>query len=279
MTDEQLELAILRRYVEHHDFVGTKAHKCERELGMRQVISSITGAPADDETVKRWHVSLAPRRPYPKGALRPCTITTVNQGPHRFHARAFYEPGRPSTWDRIRELEKQQPAPLTIEKEKEQKFGILYSIGQAKVDFASYSFELCEEANIGVLFLDIDDFKACNERYTESVVDRDLLGPFQQLLHAACIHRAEAYRHGGEEFLILLPNHTPEEVKHFAERLRKRVETHEFPVNGNPDHITVSIGIALSPKHGRTLEELIERANEAEHKAKDKGKNRVACAT
>jgi hypothetical protein len=120
MTDEQLELEILKRYVEHHDSVGTEAAKCERELDMRQVISSITGTPTNDETVKRWYVRLAPPRPYPQGILRPCSISTLNKGPHRFHARAFYEPGRAPAWDRIRELEKQLPAPLTTEKEKEQ---------------------------------------------------------------------------------------------------------------------------------------------------------------
>ena len=110
MTDEQLELEILKRYVKHHDSVGTETtDKCERELDMQQVISSITGTPTDDETVKRWHARLAPPRPYPQGILRPCSISTLNKGPHRFHARAFYEPGRAPAWDRIRELEKQLP--------------------------------------------------------------------------------------------------------------------------------------------------------------------------
>ncbi|MFQ5853428.1 MAG: hypothetical protein ACE5JU_22950 [Candidatus Binatia bacterium] len=127
MTDAQLELAILRRYVEHHDSVGTDAHKCARELDMRQVISSATGGPTDDETVRRWHARLAPPRPYPEGVLRPCSDSTVNKGPHRFHARAFYEPGRAPAWDRIRELENQLPAPLPAEREKEQKVVIAES--------------------------------------------------------------------------------------------------------------------------------------------------------
>ena len=120
MTDDQLELEILKRYVEHHDSVGTEADKCERELDMRHVISGITGTPTDDETVKRWHARLAPPRPYPQGILRPCSRSNLNKGPHRFHARAFYEPGREPAWDRIRELEKQSHAPLPTEKEKEQ---------------------------------------------------------------------------------------------------------------------------------------------------------------
>jgi diguanylate cyclase (GGDEF)-like protein len=276
MTDAQLEIAILRRYVEHHDAVGTDAHKCARELDMRQVISSIIGRPVDEGVVKRWHAQLAPRSPpYKAGVLRPCGDSTINNGQHAFHARAYYEPGRAPAWERIRHLESQLPVQPSMEKEKEQKFGILNSLRQTTIDFASYSSERGAGANIGVLFLDIDNFKSLNGRFTESVVDRDILIPFQKLLRASCVHRGDAYRHGGEEFLVLLPNHTPEEVAQFAQRLRAQIEAQEFSVGGSSVQITASIGIALWPDHAETLEDLIAKANIAEHTAKEKGKNRV----
>ena len=276
MTDADLELAILRRYVEHHDSVGTDAYKCARELDMRQVISSIIGRPVDEGVVKRWHAQLAPRSPpYPAGVLRPCSDSTVNNGPHVFHARAYYQPGQAPAWERIRQLESQLPLQPSTEKEKEQKFGILNSLRQATIDFASYSPERDADASIGVLFIDIDDFKSLNGRFTESVVDREILIPFQQLLCTSCVHRGEAYRHGGEEFLMLLPNQTPEEVALFAQRLRARIEAQEFSVGGDSARITVSIGVALWPEHAETLENLIAKANTAEHTAKEKGKNRV----
>lgn len=277
MTDAQLELAILRRYVEHHDSVGTDAHKCARELDLRQLISSVVGRVVDEEVVKRWHAQLAPQSPpYPAGVLRPCSDSTVNNGPHRFHARAYYQPGQAPAWERIRQLENQLPAQPPTEKEKEQKFGILSSLGQATIDFATYSSGLGPEASVGVLFLDIDNFKAVNARFTESVVDRGVLIPFQELLRTCCNHRGEAYRHGGEEFLVLLPNHTSEEVTHFAERLCKRIDAQEFPVDGSYVRISVSIGVALWPKHGAILDEVIAKANGAEHIAKANGKNQVA---
>ena len=43
LTDADIELSILRRYVEHHDATGTDAPKCARELDMREIISDITG--------------------------------------------------------------------------------------------------------------------------------------------------------------------------------------------------------------------------------------------
>jgi diguanylate cyclase len=95
------------------------------------------------------------------------------------------------------------------------------------------------------------------------------------LLSSACVHRGDAYRHGGEEFIILLPNHTDEEVMQFAERLRLRIEKEEFSVGGGSVRITVSIGVAFFPKHGAKLVDLIEKANKAENQAKAKGKNKV----
>lgn len=275
MTDAELELAILRRYVEHHDAVGTDVHKCERELDMKEVISGVIGRPADEAVVKRSHARLAPASPYPAGVLRPCSDSTVNNGSHRFHARAYYEPGKSPAWERIVELESKLPAPPSIKKEKEQKFGILNSLGQATDDFTSYSSGLGTEDSVGVLFLDIDNFKSLNTRFTESVVDQEILIPFQQLLSSVCLYRGDAYRHGGEEFLVLLPNQTSEEVIQFAERLRCRIETTEFFVGESSVRITVSIGIALWPKHGETIDDLIAKANSAEHEAKAKGKNQI----
>lgn len=275
MTEAELELAILQRYVKHHDAVGTDAHKCARELDMREVISGIIGRPADEAMVKRWHSRLAPSSPYPAGVLRACSSSPVNSGPHRFHARAYFEPGKAPAWDRIGELEIQLPPQPSIKKEKEQKFRILNSLMQATTDFASYSSGPGTDASVGFLYLDIDNFKLLNTRYTESVVDQKVLIPFQQLLSSACLYRGDAYRHGGEEFLVLLPNHTAEEVTQFAERLRRRIEIEDFSVGESSVRITVSIGIALWPKHGDTLDDLIAKANRAEHNAKAKGKNRV----
>lgn len=175
------------------------------------------------------------------------------------------------------ELEMWRPEPggKPSEKEREQKFGLLCSLRQASVDFASYCSGLTPDAAIGVLFLDIDNFKSHNTRFTEVVVDREILTPFQKLLGAYCAHRGEAYRHGGEEFLVLLPNQTPTEVTNFANRLCEQIAAAVFPVGNSHLHITVSIGIALWPKDGETLEVLIDKANSAEHEAKARGKNRI----
>lgn len=275
LTDADIELSILRRYVEHHDAIGTDAPKCARELDMREIISNITGRPAEDVVVKRWHARLAPASPYPAGVLRPCSDSTVNNGLHRFHARAYFAIGKAPAWERIAELERVLPNQPSIKKEKEQKFGILSSLRQATNDFTEYISDRESDTTVGVLFLDIDNFKSLNTKFTESVVDKYILSPFQQLLSATCLHRGEAYRYGGEEFLVLLPNYTVNEVNQFAERLRILIASTKFMVGDSSVQVTVSIGIAFWPKHGKTIDALIEKANKAEHVAKTKGRNRV----
>ena len=279
-TDAELELSILRRYVEHYDSVGTDAPNCVREQAMKEVISSVIGRSADEVIVKRWHARLAPRSPpYPSGVLRPCGDSTINATDHKYHARAFVEPGSAPAWDQIRKLEVHHPYQTKPAKDREQKFGILHSLGQAALDFEEYSIGLHGETGIGVIFLDIDNFKRLNTQFTEVVVDRDILAPFQRTLSTICSHRGAAYRYGGEEFLILLPNQTDSEIASFAERLRLQIASTEFVVGDDREKITISIGVALFPKNGETLDDLIGKANKAEHLAKDNGKNRVVFHT
>lgn len=117
MTDLELELRILQKYTEHHDAVGTDAHKCARELDMKEVISSIIGQPVEEAVVRRWHARLAPPSHHAPGLLRPCSISTVNTSSHRFHARAYFVSGKAPAWERISELEKLLPGPKVAQQE------------------------------------------------------------------------------------------------------------------------------------------------------------------
>lgn len=168
-----------------------------------------------------------------------------------------------------------------LDRELEQKFGILFSPAQEQRDFDLWSTEGATIAGyaIGVIFLDIDDFKRLNSAFTESVVDRTILPAFQQLVRNLALHTGAAYRHGGEELLIMLPNFDVSEAAGFAERLRARIEAEEFSVEAKrPVRVTVSAGVAVWPVHGKTLSDVIQAANNAEHTAKNTGKNRVCVA-
>ena len=88
-------------------------------------------------------------------------------------------------------------------------------------------------------------------------------------------------RFGGEEFTVILPETTAEGATHKAERLRGAIEGHRFTIEegGAEVNVMVSIGVALFPQHGRTLETLIAAADQALYRSKQGGRNRVTTAT
>ena len=146
--------------------------------------------------------------------------------------------------------------------------------------FERWTAEAADDSGyaIGVIFLDVDNFKQINSRFTETVVDRTVLPAFQRLVGGLCRQRGAAYRHGGEEILVLLPNHSLEETTSFGEKLRSLLAAHRFEVEGQIVCLTVSVGVAAWPLHGDSFGAVIEAANRAEHAAKNGGKNRVCAA-
>lgn len=287
VTEDEIELRILRSYVNQHKAAELadpeRRNKCARELDMRQVIASITGesGPELEYAARLWHGRLAPQHSGSKGPLRPCSDSQINKAAHRYHARAFTDADKAPAWDRIRELEAQQPAPAQTERELEQKFRILYSPAQMQRDFDLWVSEAAEVTgySVGVIFLDVDGFKQLNSTFRESVVDRTLLPDLQRLVAGLCLHRGAAYRYGGEELVILLPNCPLDEAAAFAQKVRCQIAANTFRVQEQAVQMTVSAGVAAWPLHGNTLATVIERANREERTAKEQGKSRVSVAT
>jgi diguanylate cyclase (GGDEF)-like protein len=84
-------------------------------------------------------------------------------------------------------------------------------------------------------------------------------------------------RFGGDEFALLLPETSADKAITAAEKLRAKVAACEFPGVARP--VTVSVGIASCPQHGRTRDELIKSADAALYSAKQAGRNRVVSAS
>lgn len=156
-----------------------------------------------------------------------------------------------------------------------QKFGILRADSQLGSDFSA-----CENdfGGLGLIFFDIDHFKALNTKYTETVVDQFILVPFQKLLIELTHSRGFAYSVGGDEFLLLLRNVDPNETLAFANRLLEAMRKHRFSVNGAVETLSISVGVACHPSDAQTSIELRKLANAAENKAKRDGRNRVICS-
>ncbi|MDP9486735.1 MAG: sensor domain-containing diguanylate cyclase [Actinomycetota bacterium] len=131
------------------------------------------------------------------------------------------------------------------------------------------------------LFLDVDLFKGYNDRYGHSAGDevlRRVTGRISDNLRAG----DTAYRYGGEEFLVLLPDQGPKEAALVAERMRRAVEdlgiVHEKSPYGV---VTVSVGVARLPsgEPETSSEELLAGADAALYRAKQRGRNRVASSS
>jgi diguanylate cyclase (GGDEF)-like protein len=176
-------------------------------------------------------------------------------------------------------LEGRQPTITT--RELEQKFQILFSPRQMHPDFDFWRSEAGELTgySVGVIFLDIDNFKQFNTNFTESVVDKTIFADLQRLVAGLCLQRGAAYRYGGEELILLLPNSSLDETAAFAHKVCRQIAANAFHVQEQVVKMTVSIGVAAWPLHGDTLQIVIERANQEERVAKEQGKNRVSVAT
>lgn len=128
---------------------------------------------------------------------------------------------------------------------------------------------------VGLLYLDLDGFKAVNERFGHERGDALLNEAAKRL--AASIRASDTIaRLAGDEFVIVLPDIGS--AAHAAEVANIVLETIHapFPVDGHAVELVVSIGISAYPFDGETLQVLLQAADEAMHRAKRQGKNTYA---
>jgi diguanylate cyclase (GGDEF)-like protein len=128
-----------------------------------------------------------------------------------------------------------------------------------------------------VALCDLDGFKSYNDTYGHLEGDEALRRIGRTI--AGHIRAGDgAYRYGGEEFLILMPDATPDRAVVGMERLRASVERLAIPHAGRipPGVITLSIGIAgWHPEHDESPAQVLEAADVALYTAKEHGRNRV----
>ncbi|MGH6646185.1 GGDEF domain-containing protein [Aquabacterium sp.] len=126
---------------------------------------------------------------------------------------------------------------------------------------------------VAVLMLDVDYFKAVNDRYGHLIGD-DVLKHITHVVRDRLREDALLARYGGEEFTILLPVHTTQEAHGVAERLRHAIESTPCETKVGPIRITISIGVSFHCPNS-SLEEDLSRADVRLYEAKQNGRNRV----
>lgn len=128
-----------------------------------------------------------------------------------------------------------------------------------------------------ILMLDIDHFKAVNDRYGHSSGDL-LLVEFAQRISAGLRAYDQFARMGGEEFVVALPDCELAEALTIAERLRESVAAQPFTAIDEKVSMTVSIGVTSLHDGESTIDGALKRSDTALYRAKDSGRNRVAAA-
>ncbi|WP_178863706.1 sensor domain-containing diguanylate cyclase [Thiomicrorhabdus cannonii] len=129
---------------------------------------------------------------------------------------------------------------------------------------------------LACLMLDLDHFKAINDRYGHAVGDKALVA-FAETLKRELRREDLVARFGGEEFVVLLPEQSLSEALTTAERLKVQIAQMELALadSESPLTITVSIGVSTLWPTDTTLDELLMRADDALYRAKAGGRNRV----
>jgi diguanylate cyclase (GGDEF)-like protein len=129
-----------------------------------------------------------------------------------------------------------------------------------------------------VAYIDVDRFKDVNDTMGHAAGDTLIMGVATRLQNA--LTREDFLsRFGGDEFAVLRFANSAESAHELAERLRKAFEE-SFDVYGQHVRMTASIGIAMSPDHGMSPQELMRHADIALYQGKNQGRDRamVFCA-
>lgn len=135
---------------------------------------------------------------------------------------------------------------------------------------------------LGVLYLDLDHFKTINDTYGHLAGDQVLKAVANELKHEVRTDDLVG-RLGGEEFAVLLPKTSADEITQTAERIRRRIAALVMTVTtdrgpATVDSLTCSIGTATHPTAGNTLNDLLLAADTATYAAKRAGRNQVVTA-
>ncbi len=161
------------------------------------------------------------------------------------------------------------------------KTGLLEATFWHKVAAAELARAERTGTQLGVLMVDLDDFKSVNDTYGHLNGDR-VLAAVARAIKQQVREYDVVGRFGGEEFVVLLPGIDAAEIAHAAERIRHRIANLQVVLADDdmiaPEKLTCSVGGAVYPDTAATVDQLLLAADTATYVAKDQGRNRVCMA-
>jgi len=132
--------------------------------------------------------------------------------------------------------------------------------------------------SLGVMMIDIDHFKRCNDMFGHAAGDTVLRAVAQHMLS---LSRGEDIlcRYGGEEFALVMAHASPGTMLERAEKICLGVQNLEIESGGRRvGPVTLSVGIAIFPDHGESGQAVLQAADAALYRAKAAGRNCVVMA-
>jgi len=133
-----------------------------------------------------------------------------------------------------------------------------------------------EKNDIGIIMLDIDNFKQINDIYGHAIGDKVI----KTLAKVLIAHTRESdiiSRFGGEEFVLLLPNTNKKGSYKIASNIRGLVQNEIINIDKETNiNFTISLGVDNVMYEDKSIDESLNRADKALYKAKENGKNQVS---
>jgi diguanylate cyclase (GGDEF)-like protein len=135
--------------------------------------------------------------------------------------------------------------------------------------------QIRDEGNsLGLIMIDIDHFKKVNDTYGHQAGDEVLREMSRRA--CACLREYDVFgRYGGEEFLAVIPAVDFNGAMVVAERIRHKLTTTAFKINGHALPITASLGVTCCKNPAEGVKAALQRADEALYAAKHQGRDRV----
>jgi len=138
-------------------------------------------------------------------------------------------------------------------------------------------------SSVGIALIDLDHFKSINDNYGHDVGDM-VLRKFYDICSSLLREGDKLGRYGGEEFLMVLPDATEDDITSVFERLQTALKATEVNVNGKtlPIAITMSMGATIHPRHEEqdkvSFEKVVTAADKGVYQAKSYGRDQLVIA-
>jgi len=124
---------------------------------------------------------------------------------------------------------------------------------------------------LSIILYDIDFFKKVNDIYGHDVGDSTLMA-LSDLVQSTLREIDFLGRYGGEEFLIILPNTEIKDALYFAQRLKEKIQSHNFKII---EKLTISAGLVEANPH-ENIDEIFKRVDNLLYTSKENGRNKIS---